>query len=94
MKRPRHSVDTKQVNYQLQRTARKSRKEKLGNLKIREIINVQHNIIEIMQERILIWFVYLKRMRNKKFKYDTGVECRWQRRKTKPRNIGCIEGEK
>jgi hypothetical protein len=38
------------------RTARKSWKEKIGNLKIGETINVQHNIVEIIEETTeIVW---------------------------------------
>ena len=41
---------------------RKSRKIKIRNLKIKEIMNIQHNIIVVVQERRLKWFGHLKRM--------------------------------
>ena len=46
------------------RAARKSRKEKIMNMKIREIINVQHHIIEVIEKIQLKWFGDLKRMSN------------------------------
>ena len=49
----------------LRRAVRKSRKEKIGNMGIREIINVQHNI-DVIEERLLRWFGHLKRMGSKR----------------------------
>ena len=40
----------------------KSRKNKIRNLRITEIINLKHNMIEIIGERGLRFFGHLKRM--------------------------------
>ena len=61
--KPGVCVYTKQIHllatemYFWQRTASISRKEKIGNLKIREIMNVHYNITEAMEERRLrsVW---------------------------------------
>ena len=60
--------------------ARRSRKEKIRNLEIRETTNVVPNIIEVTEKKKTIrWFGHLK-MRSDRIpkKNDSGVE--WQRR--------------
>lgn len=44
------------------RSARKSRKEKIRNNKIREIMQVDRNILEIVEERRLRWYGHVLRM--------------------------------
>jgi hypothetical protein len=44
------------------RSARKSRKEKVRNVTIREIMKVGKNILEIIEEKRLRWFGHVKRM--------------------------------
>jgi hypothetical protein len=44
------------------RSARKSRKEKVRNVTIREIMEVGKNILEVTEEKRLRWFGHLKRM--------------------------------
>jgi hypothetical protein len=44
------------------RSARKSRKEKFRNVTIREIMEVGKNILELIEEKRLRWFGYVKRM--------------------------------
>jgi hypothetical protein len=44
------------------RSARKSRKEKVRNVTIREIMEVGKNILEVTEEKLLRWFGYVKRM--------------------------------
>jgi hypothetical protein len=44
------------------RSARKSRKEKVRNVTIREVMEVGKNILEVTEEKRLRWFGHLKRM--------------------------------
>jgi hypothetical protein len=44
------------------RSARKSRKEKVRNVTIREIMEVRKNILEVTEEKRLRWFRHVKRM--------------------------------
>jgi hypothetical protein len=44
------------------RSARKSRKEKVRNVTIREIMEVGKNILEEIEEKRLRWFGHVKRM--------------------------------
>jgi hypothetical protein len=44
------------------RFARKSRKEKVRNVTIREIMEVRKNILEVIEEKRLRWFGHVKRM--------------------------------
>jgi hypothetical protein len=44
------------------RSARKSRKEKVRNGTIREIMEVGKNILEVIEEKRLRWFRHVKRM--------------------------------
>jgi hypothetical protein len=44
------------------RSARKSRKEKIRNVTIREIMEVGTNILEVIEEKRLRWFGHVKRM--------------------------------
>jgi hypothetical protein len=44
------------------RSARKSRKEKVLNVTIREIMEVRKNILEVTEEKRLQWFGHVKRM--------------------------------
>jgi hypothetical protein len=43
------------------RSARKSRKEKVRNVTIREIMEVGKNILEVIEEKRLRWFGHIKR---------------------------------
>jgi hypothetical protein len=44
------------------RSARKSRKEKVRNVTIREVMEVGKNILEVTEEKRLRWFGHVKRM--------------------------------
>jgi hypothetical protein len=44
------------------RSARKSRKEKVRNVTIREGMEVRKNILEVIEEKRLRWFGHVKRM--------------------------------
>jgi hypothetical protein len=44
------------------RSARKSRKEKVQNVTIREVMEVRKNILEVIEEKRLRWFGHVKRM--------------------------------
>jgi predicted membrane protein len=44
------------------RSARKSRKEKVRNVTIREVMDVRKNILEVIEEKRLRWFGHVKRM--------------------------------
>jgi hypothetical protein len=44
------------------RSARKSRKEKVRNVTIREVMEVRKNILEVTEEKRLRWFGHVKRM--------------------------------
>jgi hypothetical protein len=44
------------------RSARKSRKEKVRNGTIREIMEVKKNILEVIEEKRLRWFGHVRRM--------------------------------
>ena len=60
------------------------KKEKIRSLKIREIMNIQQNIMEVIEERRLKWFGHLERMGSNTIpKITLGVECRGQERKIK-----------
>ena len=48
------------------RAVRKPRMAKIRNLKIRKIVNLQHKIIGVIEERRLNWFGHLKRTRSNK----------------------------
>jgi hypothetical protein len=63
------ALNTQQVNKLLttemdfwRRSARKSRKEKVLNGTIREIMEVGKNILEVIDENWLRWFGHVKRM--------------------------------
>jgi hypothetical protein len=63
------TLDTQQANKLLatemdfwRRSARKSRKEKVRNGTIREIMDVGKNILEIIEEKRLRWSGHVKRM--------------------------------
>jgi hypothetical protein len=43
-------------------SASKSRKEKVQNVTIREIMEVRKNILEVTEEKRLRWFGHVKRM--------------------------------
>jgi hypothetical protein len=47
------------------RSARKSGKEKVRNVTIRAIMEVRKNILEVIEEKWLRWFGYIKRMPGK-----------------------------
>jgi hypothetical protein len=62
-------MDTKHKNKLLatemdfwRRSVRKSRKEKVRNVTIREIMEVRKNILEVTEEKRLRWFGHVKRM--------------------------------
>jgi hypothetical protein len=44
------------------RSARKSRKEKVRNVTIREVMEVRKNIFEVIEEKRLRWFGHVERM--------------------------------
>jgi hypothetical protein len=44
------------------RSARKSRKEKVRNVTIREVMEVGKNILEVIEEKRIRWFGHVKRM--------------------------------
>jgi hypothetical protein len=44
------------------RSARKSRKEKVRNVTIREVMEVRKNILEVTEGKRLLWFGHVKRM--------------------------------
>jgi hypothetical protein len=44
------------------RSARKSRKENVRNVTIREVMEVGKNILEVIEEKQLRWFGHVKRM--------------------------------
>jgi hypothetical protein len=44
------------------RSARKSRKEKVRKVTIREVMKVGKNILEVIEEKQLRWFGHVKRM--------------------------------
>jgi hypothetical protein len=52
---------TAEMNF-WKRSARKSRKEEVRNVTIREIMEVGKNILEVTEEKRLRWFVHVKRM--------------------------------
>jgi hypothetical protein len=63
------TLNTQQTNkllatemYFWRRSARKSRKEKVRNGTIREIMEVRKNILEEVEEKRLRWFGHVKRM--------------------------------
>jgi hypothetical protein len=63
------SLNTQQANKLLatemdfwRRSARKSRKEKVRNVTIREVIEVGKNILEVTEEKRLRWFGHVERM--------------------------------
>jgi hypothetical protein len=63
------TLNTQQANKLLatemefwRRSARKSRKEKVRNVTIREIMEVRKNILEVTEEKRLRWFGHVKRM--------------------------------
>jgi hypothetical protein len=63
------TLNTQQANKLLatemdlwRRSARKSRKEKVRNVTIREIMELRKNILEVTEEKQLRWFGHVKRM--------------------------------
>jgi hypothetical protein len=46
----------------LRRSDRKSRKEKVRNITIREVMEVGKNILEVIEEKWLRWFGHVERM--------------------------------
>jgi hypothetical protein len=62
------SLNTQQANKLLAtemdfwRSATKSRKEKVRNVTIREVMEVGKNILEVIEEKRLRWFGHVKRM--------------------------------
>jgi hypothetical protein len=63
------TLNTQQANKLLaiemdfwRRSARKSRKEKVRNVTIREVMEVGKNILEVNEEKRLRWFGHVKRM--------------------------------
>jgi hypothetical protein len=44
------------------RAARKSRKEKVRNVTIREVMEVRKNMLEVIEEKRLRWFEHVERM--------------------------------
>jgi hypothetical protein len=63
------TLNTQQANTLLatemdfwRRSARKSRKEMVRNVTIREIMEVGKNILEVTEEKRLRWFGHVKRM--------------------------------
>jgi hypothetical protein len=44
------------------RSARKSRKEKVRNVTVREVMEVGKNILEVIEEKRLRWFGHVERM--------------------------------
>jgi hypothetical protein len=63
------TLNTQQANKLLaaemdfwRRSARKSRKEKVRNVTIRKIMEVEKNILEVTEEKGLRWFGHVKRM--------------------------------
>jgi hypothetical protein len=63
------TLNTQQANKLLatemdfwRRSARKSRKEKVRNVTIREIMEVRKNILEVIEQKLLRWFGHVKRM--------------------------------
>jgi hypothetical protein len=44
------------------RSTRKSRKEKVRNVTIREVMEVGKNILEVVEEKRLRWFGHVKRI--------------------------------
>jgi hypothetical protein len=44
------------------RSARKSRKEKVRNVTIREVMDVRKDILEVIEEKRLRWFGHVKRL--------------------------------
>jgi hypothetical protein len=63
------TLNTQQANKLLatemdfwRRSARKSRKEKVRNVTIREVMEVGKNILEVIEEKRLRWFGHVKRM--------------------------------
>jgi hypothetical protein len=63
------TLNTQQANKLLaaemdfwRRSARKSKKEKVRNITIREVMEVRKNILEVTEEKRLRWFGHVKRM--------------------------------
>jgi hypothetical protein len=63
------TLNTQQANKLLatemhfwRRSSRKSRKEKVRNVTIREIMEVGKNIVEVIEEKRLRWFGHVERM--------------------------------
>jgi uncharacterized protein (DUF2252 family) len=63
------TLNTQQANKLLasemdfwRRSARKSKKEKVGNVTIRELMEVRKNILGVTEKKRLRWFGHVKRM--------------------------------
>ena len=69
-----------------QRAVREFKTEKIRKIKIREIMNVQHNIVEVIEERWLRWFGHLKGVRSERIPKKIFLEwnSKGSRRKGKP----------
>ena len=64
-----------QINY-WQRAARKSRMDKIRNQRIREMMKVDKNFLEVIEERKLRWFGHVnKNGRRQNSENNFGIEC-------------------
>jgi hypothetical protein len=87
------SLNTQQANKLLatemdfwRRSARKSRKVKVRNVTIREVMEVRKNILEVIEENRLRWFGHVKRMPGNRLPLKVlGWEPEGTRRRGRPK---------
>jgi hypothetical protein len=87
------SLNTQQANKLLatemdiwRRPARKSRKEKVRNVTIREVMEVRKNILEVTEEKRLRWFGHVKRTSGNRLPLKVlGWEPEGTRRRGRPK---------
>jgi hypothetical protein len=87
------TLNTQQANKLLatemdfwRKSARKSRKEKVRNVTIREVMEVRKNILEVTEEKRLRWFGHVERMpRNRLPRNISEREPEGTRRRGRPK---------
>jgi hypothetical protein len=67
------------------RSARKSRKEKIRNVTIREVMEVRKNILEVTEEKRLRWFGHVERMPGNRLPLSLRMGPRGNTKKGRPK---------
>jgi hypothetical protein len=90
---PEFHTDTYQYIYFWRRSARKSRKEKVRNVTIREVMEVRKNILEVIEEKRLRWFGHVERMPGNRLPLKVlEWEAEGTRRRGRPKKERWIDG--